>query len=273
MLPVFLHQSASSFQSPCTLFDLNPLHTPPHLVRLLQELWLISGHVPQIFLLIHLVRLFNQLSFSFPAQLWMTSSLYFCLPSWTVSHTFSVTLHPPPSLNTFSVLFKYFSPWLMPLVTDINLNQVIRSPGQLILFLMLLQESVFTVCSWVKYSGSLCCLTKAANCSGVKLWNCWVTQSLGVWLPLLWPEEFAGEKALSPPRNPGITVRAGGTLQSLNAFTASQNVLSAVPAHAIAYFSSMYCELQQLQTTFRLLVSLSSHRKQILHIYRTWDEY
>lgn len=250
MLPIFLHLFLLlSSRSPCTFFDSSPRLPPPHSshslspsllrlrgsgVRLLQELRLISGQVPQVLLLLHLVRLLSQLSFSFPAQLRMTPSLYLFL-SLIISRTFSVALHPLLSLSNICS-FSFFL-WLMRSAVDINLNQVIRSPAQLILILMLLQESAFTVCFWVKYSVSLHCLMKAANLPGVKLWNCWVTQSLGVWLRHLWPAVIAGKRALSPPLNPGNYCLCKRNITAIEHF--HRNVPSALPVHVIAYFGSM----------------------------------
>lgn len=137
-----------------------------------------------------------------PAHLRMTPSLYLFL--FLIISPSQLLLIPlfPWAISVLSPSISSFL-WLMWSAADINLNQVIRSPAQLILILMLLQESVFTVCFWVKYSVSLYCLVKAANLSGFKLWNCWVTQSLGVWLRHLWPGVIAGKRALSPPLNPG----------------------------------------------------------------------
>lgn len=137
MLPVFLHLSSSTFQSPCTFSDSDPSalspswlpptrssHSPPRPrgsgVWLLQELWLISGQVPQVLLLLHLLRLVSQLSFSFSALL--TSIFFFYDFSFLPSPTPSQLLFIPLSLSVFLSFF-----WLMRSVADVNLNQVLRS--------------------------------------------------------------------------------------------------------------------------------------------------
>lgn len=88
---------------------------------------MISGQVPQVLLLLHLVRLLSQLSSSFIALQNDTISLplsafFYRLPH-LLSCSSSISLG---AISVLSVSISFFL-WLMRLVTDINLNQVIRS--------------------------------------------------------------------------------------------------------------------------------------------------
>lgn len=101
---IFLLHIVSTF--PYSLHPSPPYFTPTRLsyfltcfmvdlrgsagVRLIQELWLIPGHVPQVVLLLHLVNPhLSQLSFNF-TSLRMTSSLFLFLNDQSFSFFVSV---------------------------------------------------------------------------------------------------------------------------------------------------------------------------------------
>lgn len=261
--------SLFSFSNPPLLL----LHLRGSGVWLLQELWLISGQVPQVLLLLHLVRLLSQLSFSFPSSDLNDTLFLPFLPSLTPSQLLLIPLlEPVPALS-----LKCFFLRLMRSIADSNPNQVIRSPGRLILILMLLQESAFTVCFWVKYSVRLYCLMRAANLSGVKLWNCWVTQSLGVWLTHLWPAVIAGKKALSPPLNPGSYCLCKRNITVIEHFPSLPKCTVSITCkrHYIFGRYALYSELQQLQSASPLLplqavISQEAGPLYSLGIYDEW---
>lgn len=105
---------------------------------------------------------------------------------------------------------------------------------------------------------------KAANLSGVKHWNCWVTQSLGVWLRHLWPVVIADKKKkkqLAPLLTPGITVCARGNITVVERFRR-------LPKCTVSITCTRHCIFQpDVQWTVQHLLSsslfkLSSHRRQ-----------
>lgn len=142
----FINLSSSYSQSACTFSQSSPLHTPPRLppscsshsltpsllhprgsaVWLLQEPWLISGQVPQVLPLLHLVRLLSQLSFSFTAlqddTLSLPLSSFFCHLPHLLSCSSSLSL---AAIYVLSLRVSFVL-WLMRSVANINLNQVIR---------------------------------------------------------------------------------------------------------------------------------------------------
>ncbi len=155
-------------------------------------------------------------------------------------------------------------------VADINLNQVIRSHKSQTAHI---NSHVTTrICFYCVLLKETQCLVKAADLSGVKLWNCWVTQSLGVWLRRLWPGVIAGKKALSPPINPRNYCLCKRNIAVIEHFHSLPKCTVSITCTRHNIFAA--ARTVSRNSCRRLpssLFKLSSHRhrhKQILYVYR-----